>query len=94
MSTPSSERTHIGIFGRSNCGKSSLLNSLTGQQFAVVSPIAGTTTDPVSKPMEINGFRVLNIKLSNIPTACKKNNHQIFTCVVVKVVLYYQSNLK
>ncbi len=56
MSTPSSERTHIGIFGRSNCGKSSLLNSLTGQQFAVVSPIAGTTTDPVSKPMEINGL--------------------------------------
>ena len=54
--TPNSERTHIGIFGRSNCGKSSLLNALTGQQVAVVSPVAGTTTDPVSKPMEINGL--------------------------------------
>ena len=54
--TPNSERTHIGIFGRSNCGKSSLLNALTGQQVALVSPVAGTTTDPVSKPMEINGL--------------------------------------
>ena len=56
MATPNSERTHIGIFGRSNCGKSSLLNSLSKQQAAVVSPVAGTTTDPVSKPMEINGL--------------------------------------
>lgn len=50
---PSSERIHIGIFGRRNAGKSSLINAITGQQLAVVSDIAGTTTDPVSKAMEL-----------------------------------------
>lgn len=52
-STPSGERTHIGIFGRTNSGKSSLINAITSQKLAVVSSIAGTTTDPVSKAMEI-----------------------------------------
>lgn len=51
--TPSGERTHIGIFGRTNAGKSSLINALTSQTLAVVSSVAGTTTDPVSKAMEI-----------------------------------------
>jgi [FeFe] hydrogenase H-cluster maturation GTPase HydF len=51
--TPSSERVHIGIFGRRNAGKSSLMNAITGQQLAVVSDIAGTTTDPVRKAMEL-----------------------------------------
>ena len=51
--TPSSERIHIGIFGRRNAGKSSLMNAVTGQQLAVVSDIAGTTTDPVRKSMEL-----------------------------------------
>ncbi len=51
--TPSSERVHIGIFGRRNAGKSSLINALTGQNAAIVSDIKGTTTDPVSKAMEI-----------------------------------------
>lgn len=50
---PSSERIHIGIFGRRNAGKSSLINALTGQNAAIVSDIKGTTTDPVSKTMEI-----------------------------------------
>lgn len=54
--TPRSSRLHIGIFGRTNSGKSSLLNALTNQQFAVVSAVAGTTTDPVYKTMEINGI--------------------------------------
>ena len=49
-------RTHIGIFGPRNAGKSSLVNMLTSQQVSIVSPIAGTTTDPVSKPIEINGL--------------------------------------
>ncbi len=53
MSAPKSLRLHIGLFGRRNVGKSSLLNSLTSQQAAIVSPIAGTTTDPVEKPMEL-----------------------------------------
>lgn len=52
-STPSSERVHIGIFGRRNAGKSSLLNALTGQSMAIVSDVKGTTTDPVLKAMEL-----------------------------------------
>ena len=52
-STPSSERTHIGIFGRRNAGKSSLINALTGQNLAIVSDVRGTTTDPVFKSMEL-----------------------------------------
>ena len=52
-STPSSERVHIGIFGRRNAGKSSLINALTGQETALVSDVMGTTTDPVTRTMEI-----------------------------------------
>ena len=52
-STPSSERTHIGIFGKRNAGKSSLINALTGQNLAIVSDVRGTTTDPVFKAMEL-----------------------------------------
>ena len=48
-------KPHIGIFGRRNCGKSSLINSLTGQDLAIVSDTAGTTTDPVKKSIEIFG---------------------------------------
>ena len=51
--TPSSVRKHIGIFGRRNAGKSSLLNAIAAQDLAVVSPVKGTTTDVVSKAMEI-----------------------------------------
>lgn len=54
--TPRSNRIHIGIFGKRNSGKSSLINALTGQEIAVVSDIAGTTTDPVYKAMEIHGL--------------------------------------
>lgn len=51
--TPSAQRTHIGIFGRRNAGKSSLINALTGQSLAIVSDVKGTTTDPVLKSMEL-----------------------------------------
>ncbi|MCK5862307.1 MAG: [FeFe] hydrogenase H-cluster maturation GTPase HydF [Candidatus Hydrogenedentes bacterium] len=51
--TPKSLRLHIGIFGRRNVGKSSLLNAITRQQVSIVSDFAGTTTDPVEKPMEL-----------------------------------------
>lgn len=54
--TPRSNRLHIGIFGKRNSGKSSLINALTNQQIAVVSDVAGTTTDPVYKSMEIHGI--------------------------------------
>lgn len=51
--TPSSERVHIAFFGRRNAGKSSVVNAVTGQELAVVSDVKGTTTDPVSKAMEL-----------------------------------------
>lgn len=53
--TPRANRLHIGLFGRRNAGKSSLLNALTGQTKALVSPVAGTTTDPVYQPFELAG---------------------------------------
>jgi len=51
--TPSSLRTRISFFGKRNAGKSSLVNAITGQQLSVVSDVAGTTTDPVNKAMEL-----------------------------------------
>ena len=54
--TPRANRLHIGLFGRRNSGKSSLVNALTGQSTALVSEVAGTTTDPVYKSMEIHGI--------------------------------------
>ena len=54
--TPSANRLHIALFGRRNSGKSSLINALTGQDTALVSNIPGTTTDPVSKAMELHGI--------------------------------------
>ncbi len=51
--TPKSDRIHIGIFGKRNAGKSSIINAITGQDLAVVSDVMGTTTDPVQKAMEL-----------------------------------------
>lgn len=51
--TPRSNRVHIGIFGKTNAGKSSLINSITGQNISLVSDLKGTTTDPVYKAMEL-----------------------------------------
>ena len=51
--TPTSERIHIGFFGKRNAGKSSVVNKVTGQTLAIVSPVKGTTTDPVYKTMEL-----------------------------------------
>ena len=56
QTTPTANRLHIALFGRRNSGKSSLINALTGQDTALVSDIPGTTTDPVSKAMEIHGI--------------------------------------
>jgi [FeFe] hydrogenase H-cluster maturation GTPase HydF len=53
ITAPKGIRLHIGIFGRRNVGKSSLLNALTCQQVSIVSDVPGTTTDPVEKPMEL-----------------------------------------
>lgn len=52
-STPSADRIHIGIFGKRNAGKSSIINAITGQNLAIVSDVLGTTTDPVLKAMEL-----------------------------------------
>ncbi|MGL4982570.1 MAG: [FeFe] hydrogenase H-cluster maturation GTPase HydF [Treponemataceae bacterium] len=54
--TPKSNRLHIGLFGRRNAGKSSLINALANQEVAIVSEVAGTTTDPVNKSIEIAGI--------------------------------------
>lgn len=54
--TPRANRLHIGIFGKRNSGKSSLINAITNQEIALVSDVAGTTTDPVYKSMEIHGI--------------------------------------
>ena len=51
--TPSANRLHIGIFGKTNSGKSSFINAFSGQKVSIVADVAGTTTDPVYKPMEI-----------------------------------------
>lgn len=51
--TPSADRVHIGIFGKRNAGKSSIINAITGQSLAIVSDVKGTTTDPVLKAMEL-----------------------------------------
>ena len=51
--TPMANRIHIGIFGKRNAGKSSIINAMTGQSLAIVSDVAGTTTDPVLKTMEL-----------------------------------------
>jgi [FeFe] hydrogenase H-cluster maturation GTPase HydF len=53
QAAPKALRLHIGLFGRRNVGKSSLLNAITRQQVSIVSEVAGTTTDPVEKPMEL-----------------------------------------
>ena len=53
--TPRASRLHIGLFGSRNAGKSSLINALTGQAISLVSPVAGTTTDPVYKSFELSG---------------------------------------
>lgn len=52
--TPSANRLHIGIYGKTNSGKSSLINAVTKQEVSIVADVAGTTTDPVYKPMEIH----------------------------------------
>ena len=56
LTTPISERVHVALFGRTNAGKSTLMNLLVGHDVAIVSPEAGTTTDPVQKALEINGL--------------------------------------
>jgi small GTP-binding protein len=53
LDTPKANRLHIGIFGKRNAGKSSLINAITGQDIALVSNLPGTTTDPVYKTMEL-----------------------------------------
>lgn len=54
--TPTSNRVHIAFYGKRNSGKSSIINAITGQTVSIVSDVAGTTTDPVYKPMEISGI--------------------------------------
>ena len=59
--TPSANRLHIGFFGRRNSGKSTLVNALAGQRITIVSDVAGTTTDPVFKAMELSGLGAVEL---------------------------------
>ncbi|NLA23702.1 MAG: [FeFe] hydrogenase H-cluster maturation GTPase HydF [Bacteroidales bacterium] len=71
-------KPHIGIYGRRNAGKSSLINSLCGQEVSIVSDIAGTTTDPVKKSVEITGFGpVIIIDTAGIDDAGKLGEKRI-----------------
>ena len=71
--TPNASRLHIALFGRRNSGKSSLINALTGQDTALVSDTPGTTTDLVSKAMEIQGIGpCLFIDVEILPFLMKK----------------------
>ena len=54
--TPTANRVHVAFYGKRNSGKSSIINAITGQTVSIVSDVAGTTTDPVYKPMEISGI--------------------------------------
>ena len=54
--TPTGERVHISLFGKRNAGKSSVMNALIGQKLSIVSPVKGTTTDPVRKTMELPAY--------------------------------------
>ncbi|MDD2192746.1 MAG: 50S ribosome-binding GTPase, partial [Bacteroidales bacterium] len=56
MNKPRETKPHIGVFGRCNVGKSTLINKLVGQEISIVSSQAGTTTDTVKKSMEIKGI--------------------------------------
>ena len=76
--TPTGERIHIGIFGKRNAGKSSLINAITTQKIAIVSDFKGTTTDPVFKAMELLPLGpVMIIDTPGIDDAqCSKTSHQ------------------
>ena len=81
-------KPHIGIFGRRNCGKSSLINVLAGQEIAIVSDIAGTTTDPVKKSIEIFGVGpVVLVDTAGIDDSGELGNKRIAkTKTVLKII--------
>lgn len=93
--TPKALRLHIGVFGRTNAGKSTLINAVSGQKIAITSPVAGTTTDPVYKPMEIIPLGPVvfidtaglddKSELGEIRT--KKSMQQLTTCDAVILVI-------
>ena len=66
FSAPKSVTVHIGIFGRTNVGKSTVINYLTGQNISIVSKVAGTTTDTVSKNMELSYVGEVGISIDDI----------------------------
>ena len=80
--TPGSNRLHIGVFGKTNSGKSSFINAFTHQEVSIVADVAGTTTDPVYKPMEISPLgpcvimirRDLMTRASSVNAVWRKQN--------------------
>lgn len=98
--TPKALRLHIGVFGRTNAGKSTLINAVSGQYIAITSPVAGTTTDPVFKPMEIIPLGPVvfidtaglddTTELGSIRT--KKSLQQLSTCDAAILVVSAKNN--
>ena len=89
--TPQANRLHIAFFGKTNAGKSSVINAMTGQDIALVSDVAGTTTDPVYKAMELLpiGPVVPHVNLRHFQTVviacvanCYRHLNHIFTSVI------------
>ena len=76
--TPAANRLHIGIFGRRNAGKSSVINAITGQDLAIVSEHKGTTTDPVFKTMELLPLGpVMIIDTPGLDDACSLGGQRV-----------------
>ncbi|MDP2423585.1 MAG: GTPase, partial [Bacteroidales bacterium] len=92
-------KPHIGIFGRRNSGKSSLVNVLTGQDIAIVSKVAGTTTDPVKKSIEILGFGpVILVDTAGIDDTGElgqkrvERTHQVLKTIDVAILVISKNN--
>ena len=82
---------NIGVFGRRNVGKSSFVNTFAGQDVSIVSPVAGTTTDPVRKRIEISGVGICNI----IDTAGMDDLFHIFhtrLAIIIKCFVFCEQN--
>ena len=94
FSTPKSVTVHIGIFGRTNVGKSTVINYITGQNISIVSKVAGTTTDTVSKNMELSYVGPVTLvdtagidDISELSEQRKEKTYKIFSIADVAVIV-------
>ena len=83
--TPGANRIHIGFYGKRNSGKSSLINAFTGQQVAIVSDVAGTTTDPIYKPMEVHGIGPCAVSYTHLDVY----KRQTIVCIIRRMQIIH-----